>query len=150
MGFIQEFKEFAVRGNVLDLAVGVIIGASFNKIVSSLVADVIMPPVGMLVGGVDFTSLKLDLAPPIEGMQRATLNYGRFLQAVVDFLIVAMAVFLMVKAINTLKRRMEFSEPKLVTPPEVALLTEIRDLLRAQGASASPGSEGREPVRQPG
>ncbi|WP_243312538.1 large-conductance mechanosensitive channel protein MscL [Fundidesulfovibrio agrisoli] len=137
MSFLKEFKEFAMRGNVMDLAVGVIIGAAFGKIVSSLVADVIMPPVGMLLGGVDFTSLKLTLAPPIEGMKGATLNYGNFIQALVDFIIVAFAIFLMVKGLNTLKRRMEAPAPDAPPPPvpaDVALLTEIRDLLKAQKA----------------
>ncbi|WP_243357961.1 large-conductance mechanosensitive channel protein MscL [Fundidesulfovibrio terrae] len=137
MSFLKEFKEFAMRGNVMDLAVGVIIGASFGKIVSSLVADVIMPPVGMLLGGVDFTSLKLTLAAPIEGMKSATLNYGNFIQTLVDFTIVAFAIFLMVKGINALKRRGEKPEEPAApppVPPDVALLTEIRDLLKARQA----------------
>jgi large conductance mechanosensitive channel len=131
---MKEFKEFAMRGNVIDLAVGVIIGASFGKIVSSLVADVIMPPIGMLVGGVDFSSLKLTLAPPLEGMKGATLNYGNFIQSLVDFTIVAFAIFLLVKGINTLKNKME-KAPEKAEPPvpsaEVSLLTEIRDLLKS-------------------
>ncbi|HLP40456.1 MAG TPA: large-conductance mechanosensitive channel protein MscL [Fibrobacteria bacterium] len=137
MGVLREFKEFAMRGNVMDLAVGVIIGASFGKIVSSLVADVIMPPVGMLLGGVDFTSLKLNLAAPIDGMKSATLNYGNFIQALVDFTIVAFCIFLIVKGINTLKRRMEKPEEPAAPPPppaDVVLLTEIRDLLKARQA----------------
>lgn len=137
MGVLREFKEFAMRGNVMDLAVGVIIGASFGKIVSSLVADVIMPPVGMLLGGVDFTSLKLNLASPIEGMKSATLNYGNFIQTLVDFTIVAFCIFLIVKGLNTLKRRMEKPEEPAAPPPppaDVVLLTEIRDLLKARQA----------------
>ncbi|WP_027191131.1 large-conductance mechanosensitive channel protein MscL [Fundidesulfovibrio putealis] len=137
MGVLREFKEFAMRGNVMDLAVGVIIGASFGKIVSSLVADVIMPPVGMLLGGVDFTSLKFNLAAPIDGMKSATLNYGNFIQALVDFTIVAFCIFLIVKGINTLKRRMEKPEEPAAPPPppaDVVLLTEIRDLLKARQA----------------
>ena len=137
MGVLREFKEFAMRGNVMDLAVGVIIGASFGKIVSSLVADVIMPPVGMLLGGVDFTSLKLNLASPIEGMKSATLNYGNFIQTLVDFTIVAFCIFLIVKGLNTLKRRMEKPEGPAAPPPppaDVVLLTEIRDLLKARQA----------------
>jgi len=137
MSILKEFKEFAMRGNVVDLAVGVIIGSSFGKIVASLVADVIMPPIGMLVGGVDFSSLKLTLAPPLDGMKGATLNYGNFIQALVDFTIVAFAIFLMVKGINTLKRRMT-PEPEHDAPPppaaEVVLLTEIRDLLKNRQA----------------
>lgn len=133
MSFLREFREFAMRGNVVDLAVGVIIGAAFGKIVASLVSDVIMPPIGMLLGGVDFTSLKLTLSPPIEGMKGATLNYGNFIQALVDFLIVALAIFLMVKGINSLKREAKQTEPA-APPPEVALLTEIRDLLKARQA----------------
>jgi large conductance mechanosensitive channel len=137
MGVLREFKEFAMRGNVMDLAVGVIIGASFGKIVSSLVADVIMPPVGMLLGGVDFTSLKLNLAAPIDGMKSATLNYGNFIQTLVDFTIVAFCIFLIVKGLNTLKRRMEKPEEPAAPPPppaDVVLLTEIRDLLKARHA----------------
>jgi len=137
MGVLREFKEFAMRGSVMDLAVGVIIGASFGKIVSSLVADVIMPPVGMLLGGVDFTSLKLNLAAPIDGMKSATLNYGNFIQTLVDFTIVAFCIFLIVKGLNTLKRRMEKPEEPAAPPPppaDVVLLTEIRDLLKARQA----------------
>lgn len=129
MSFLNEFKEFAMRGNVVDLAVGVIIGTAFGKIVSSLVADVIMPPIGMLLGGVDFTSLKLTLAPPINGMKSATLNYGNFIQAIVDFTIVAFAIFLLVKGINSLSRKPTKPEPA-APAPEVALLSEIRDLLK--------------------
>ncbi len=136
MSYLKEFREFAVKGNVMDLAVGVIIGAAFGKIVSSLVADIIMPPIGMILGGVDFTSLKLNLAPPIEGMKGATLNYGNFIQTMVDFTIVAFAIFLMVKGVNALRRRIEKSGEEAApapAPPEVLLLTEIRDLLKAQG-----------------
>lgn len=113
----------------MDLAVGVIIGAAFGKIVASLVADVIMPPIGMFLGGVDFTSLKLTLAPPIEGMKSATLNYGKFIQTVVDFTIVAFSIFLLIKGVNALKRKQEKSEPA-APPQDVALLMEIRDLLK--------------------
>ncbi|MFZ5427018.1 MAG: large-conductance mechanosensitive channel protein MscL [Thermodesulfobacteriota bacterium] len=135
MSFLKEFKEFAMRGNVVDLAVGIIIGAAFGKIVSSLVADVIMPPIGMLIGGVDFTSLKLTLSPPMEGMKGATLNYGNFIQTLVDFTIVALAIFLMIKGINLLKRGGEKpaeAEAPPPPPPEVALLAEIRDILKAR------------------
>lgn len=128
MGFLKEFKEFAMRGNVVDLAVGVIIGAAFNKIVTSLVSDVIMPPIGMLLGGMDFTSLKFTLAPPLDGMKAATLNYGSFIQTVVDFAIVAFSVFIMIKVINSLNRNKDKAPP--APPKEIELLTDIRDLLR--------------------
>ena len=134
MSFLKEFKEFAMKGNVMDLAVGVIIGAAFGKIVSSAVADVIMPPIGMLLGGVDFTSLKLNLAPPIEGMKAATLNYGNFLQVCVDFTIVALVIFMLIKGLNSLKKKSE-PEPEAAPaapPADIALLTEIRDLLKEQ------------------
>lgn len=130
MGLLKEFKEFAVKGNMVDLAVGIIIGAAFGRVVTSLVEDVIMPPIGLLVGGVDFTSLALTLKPAAEGAEAVTLRYGSFIQNVVDFTIVALAVFLIVKAINNLRRE---SAAKPPTPPaptrEETLLTEIRDLL---------------------
>ena len=131
MSFIKEFKEFAVKGNVVDLAVGVIIGAAFGKIVSSLVADVIMPLVGMLVGGVSFTDLKLKLGAPIEGMQQATINYGTFIQTVFDFTIIAFAIFVAIKALNKLKNEKP-AEPATpaAKPADIALLEEIRDLLK--------------------
>lgn len=135
---LQEFKKFAMRGNVIDMAVGVIIGGAFGKIVSSLVADVIMPLVGLLVGGINFTQLKWIIKPAVmEGdkviTSEASLNYGNFIQVTFDFLIIAMSVFLMVKAINTLNRKKKEEAPK-ATPPapsaEEKLLTEIRDLLK--------------------
>lgn len=127
MSFVQEFLSFVKRGNVIDLAVGVIIGAAFGKIVSSLVADVIMPPIGYLVGGVNFT----DLAYTIGGGDKpVTLKYGNFLQAVFDFAIIAFCVFLLVKAINAVYRQ---PAPKPAEPPaQEKLLTEIRDLLKAR------------------
>ncbi|NCC26386.1 MAG: large-conductance mechanosensitive channel protein MscL [Deltaproteobacteria bacterium] len=134
MGFFSEFKEFAMRGNVVDMAVGVVIGTSFGKIVSSLVADVIMPPIGMLVGGMDFSSLKIDLAPPMEGMEAATINYGNFIQTLVDFTIIGFAIFLVIKGINTLKRRMEKPAAPAAPsapPADVVLLAEIRDILKS-------------------
>ncbi len=135
MGIIQEFKKFAMRGNVVDMAVGIIIGAAFNKIVSSMVADVIMPPIGLAVGGVSFGNLALTLKPGLGEAAAVTLNYGRFLQSVFDFGIVAVAVFLLVKGMNALSRRKE-EEPSAPAEPsaEVQLLGEIRDLLR-QGAA---------------
>ena len=129
---IKEFKEFAVRGNVIDMAVGIIIGAAFGKIVSSLVADIITPPLGLLIGGVDFSSLGITLKAAQGTIPAVTLNYGKFIQAGVDFIIVAFALFLLVKAINSLKR---LEQTKPVEPPKPTnteiLLAEIRDTLRA-------------------
>ena len=124
---LKEFKAFAMRGNVVDMAVGIIIGAAFGKIVSSLVKDVIMPPIGMIMGGMDFSSLAVALG---EGEEAATINYGIFINTVLDFLIVAIAIFFLIKAINSLKKK---EEEKPAEPPkpsaEEKLLTEIRDLL---------------------
>lgn len=124
MGFVKEFKEFAVKGNVIDLAVGVIIGAAFGKIVTSVVDDLLMPLMGMLTGGIDFKGLSLKVGD-------ATVAYGNLLQNVIDFLIVAFCVFLMMKGINKLKKKPE-PEPEAPAEPsdEVKLLTEIRDLLK--------------------
>ena len=120
----KEFKEFISRGNVVDLAVGVIIGASFGKIVSSIVSDVIMPPVGLLVGGVNFTGLKLTLKGTPGAPDAVTINYGNFIQAGVDFLIIAFVIFILVKLINKLYKKAE-----AVPTQTEKLLTEIRDLL---------------------
>ena len=130
MGFISEFKEFAMKGNVLDMAVGVIIGGAFGKIVSSLVDDVLMPIVGMLTGNVDFTNLAFQIG---EGEEAAVLKYGNFIQNTVDFLIVAFCIFIMLKGINKLNRKKE--EPAPVPeapkgPTQEELLAEIRDLLK--------------------
>ena len=136
MGLLKEFKDFAMRGNVIDLAVGVIIGGAFGKIVASLVADIIMPPIGLLVGGVNFTELKWEMKPAtvVDGVQKAavTLNYGNFLQVTFDFLIVAFAIFLFIKAINRFNTRKEEPQPVEEKQPsaEETLLREIRDLLR--------------------
>ena len=132
MGILREFKAFAMRGNVIDLAVGVIIGGAFGKIIASLVADIIMPPIGLLVGGVNFVDLKWQMKPAmiVDGVKKAgvTLNYGNFIQITFDFLIVAFCIFLFVKGINSM------SKNKDVTPAipskEEQLLTEIRDLLK--------------------
>ncbi len=135
--FLQDFKAFAMRGNVIDMAVGVIIGGAFGKIISSVVADVIMPPLGLLVGGVNFTDLKLELKPAEMVdcvMQDAvTLNYGNFLQTAFDFIIIALSIFLFVKLIGKLMRKKE-EEPAAPPVPskEEQLLTEIRDLLKKQ------------------
>ncbi|TGE39401.1 large-conductance mechanosensitive channel protein MscL [Desulfosporosinus fructosivorans] len=136
MGFIKEFKEFATKGNVMDLAVGIIIGSAFGKIISSLVADIIMPPIGLIVGGVKFTDLKLTLKAAGEDStgkvsEAVTLNVGNFIQAAFDFLIIAAAIFLIVKVINKLKRKKAEEPPAPKGPTvEVQLLTEIRDLLQ--------------------
>lgn len=139
MSFIQDFKAFALKGNVVDMAVGVIIGGAFGKIVTSIVNNIIMPPIGVLTGGMDFTDLKLVLKDAVkEGGQvvseAVTLNYGQFIQDVVDFLIIAFCIFLMVKGIAALSRKKEEkpAEPALAPEPsaEEKLLTEIRDLLK--------------------
>lgn len=133
---LQEFKQFAMRGNVVDMAVGIIIGGAFGKIVSSIVGDIIMPAIGLLVGGVNFTDLKITLKKAVmEGSEvvapAVTINYGNFIQVTLDFLIIAFAIFLLVKVMNTLSKK---KEEKSATPPappaDVQLLTEIRDLLK--------------------
>ena len=133
---IQEFKKFAIRGNVVDMAVGVIIGGAFGKIVSSIVNDLIMPTIGVIIGGVNFTDLKLTLKKAVmEGDKvvspAVTINYGNFLQTTLDFLIIAIAVFLLIKTINALNKKKEESTKAPVAPPaDIQLLTEIRDLLK--------------------
>jgi len=124
----QEFKTFVLRGNVLDLAVGVVIGAAFGKIVSSLVGDVIMPPIGLLIGGVDFSQLGWVLKPAIGDKPAVVLGIGKFIQAIVDFLVISFVIFLVVKAVNRMYRQ-EPPPPPGPSPTE-QLLTEIRDLLR--------------------
>ena len=144
MGFLQEFKAFALKGNVMDMAVGVIIGGAFGKIVTSLVNDIIMPPIGLLVGGVDFTDLKLTIKEAVvtDGVETAAAvcwNYGAFVQQVVDFTILAFCVFLLVKIMNKLTNLKKKEEEKPAPAPapappapskEEVLLTEIRDLLK--------------------
>jgi len=133
MSVIKEFREFAVKGNVVDMAVGIIIGAAFGKIVSSVVADVVMPVIGLLVGGVNFSHLALTLKEGVEKTPPVLLKYGVFLQTVFDFLIVAVAVFLLVKGINRLRRKEEAPPAAPPEPPkQEVLLTEIRDLLKAR------------------
>lgn len=132
MRFIQEFREFAVKGNVVDMAVGIIIGAAFGNIVNSFVNDVITPPLGYLIGGVDFTDLAVTLPALQEGKEDVTIRYGAFLQNVFDFIIVVFAIFLAIKAINRLKRK-EAVAPSTPPPPpprSEVLLEEIRDLLK--------------------
>lgn len=142
MGFLKEFKEFAVKGNVMDMAVGVIIGGAFGKIVTSVVNDIIMPPIGLLVGGVDFSDMKLEMKKAVldaagEVVSPAvTWNYGAFIQQVVDFTILAFCVFILVKLINSLNKKKEAPAPAPAPAPEPqpskeeVLLTEIRDLLK--------------------
>src|SRR5690606_5782716 len=135
MGIIKEFKEFAIKGNVVDLAVAVIIGGAFGRIVSSFVDDIIMPPLGLLLGGVDFTDLRWvmrDAYVDEAGAEVASvaLNYGSFIQNIVDFLIIAAALFMALKALNTLKKKEEAAPaPPAVPPKEEVLLTDIRDIL---------------------
>jgi large conductance mechanosensitive channel len=133
MSILSEFKAFAVKGNVVDMAVGIIIGAAFGKIVSSFVGDVIMPPIGLLIGGVDFTDLAITLKAAEGDLPAVMLSYGKFIQTILDFVIVAFAIFMGVKAINRLKRE-EAAAPEAPPAPSVEqeLLSEIRDLLKAQ------------------
>jgi len=127
----KEFKEFAVKGNVIDLAVGVVIGTAFGKIVSSLVTDIIMPPVGILLGGVDFTKFSFVLKEATEETAAVAINYGVFINNIFDFVIIAFAIFVVVKQINRLKKKEEKKvEKKEETKKEVVLLEEIRDLLK--------------------
>jgi len=131
-GFIAEFKEFISRGNVLDMAVGVIVGGAFTAIVTSLVNDILMPFIGLLTGGADFSSLKVTVGNPIGDVAPATINYGMFIQQVVNFLIVAFVIFAVIKSINKFRRKDEPAEepvPESETPEEVLLMREIRDLL---------------------
>ncbi|MFA6334905.1 MAG: large-conductance mechanosensitive channel protein MscL [Bacteroidales bacterium] len=139
MKIAEEFKQFAMRGNVIDMAVGIIIGGAFGKIVSSFVSDVIMPPIGLLVGGVNFTDLRITLRQAITNAEgvvspAVTLNYGNFIQVTIDFLIIAFAIFTMIKLMNNLNRKKKEVPAAPATPPsppeDVVLLKEIRDLLK--------------------
>ena len=131
MKMLNEFKKFALKGNVVDMAVGIIIGAAFGKIVSSLVGDVIMPPIGVLLGGVDFSSLAITLREATENQTAVILSYGKFINTIIDFLIVAFAIFMAIKAMNSLKKKEEEKPAAPAEPPaDVKLLTEIRDLLK--------------------
>jgi large conductance mechanosensitive channel len=131
MKMLQEFKQFAMRGNVMDMAIGIIIGAAFGKIISSIVGDVIMPPIGLLLGGVDFSNLAITLKEGSEGVQPVLLKYGVFINTVIDFLIIAFAIFMVVKGINSMKKKEEEkpAAPPAPTKSEV-LLEEIRNELR--------------------
>ena len=129
---LQEFKEFAMKGNVVDMAVGIVIGTAFGKIVSSFVSDVIMPPIGMLTGGVDFTDLAWTIQAASEEVEAITINYGTFINTVLDFVIIAFAIFMVIKAMNKMKKEEseEEKEEEPAGPTEVELLTEIRDSLK--------------------
>ncbi|MFZ4260826.1 large-conductance mechanosensitive channel protein MscL [Sphingobacterium sp. HJSM2_6] len=133
MGFLKEFKEFAMRGSVIDLAVGVVIGGAFGKIVTSLVDDIIMPPIGFVTGGVDFSALKYVLKEANEaaGVTEVAVNYGNFINVLIQFIIVAFCIFMVIKGLNSMKREKP-AEPEVAPAPtkEEALLTEIRDILK--------------------
>jgi len=131
MGMMTEFKEFAVKGNAVDMAVGIVIGAAFGKIVSSFVSDVIMPPIGLLLGGMDFSKLAFTLKEASGDVAAVAINYGKFIQTMLDFVIIAFAIFMVVKAMNSLKKK----EAEVVPPPpepskEELLLSDIRDILK--------------------
>jgi len=132
MKLLQEFKAFAMRGNVVDMAVGIIIGAAFGKIVSSIVSDVIMPPIGLLVGGIDFSNLSITLKEAVDNSPAVVIKYGVFINTVIDFIIVAWAIFMVIKTMTSLKKK---EEAKPAAPPkpsdEVVLLSEIRDILKS-------------------
>ncbi|WP_220493765.1 large-conductance mechanosensitive channel protein MscL [Shewanella sp. SG41-4] len=133
MSMIKEFKQFAIKGNVVDLAVGIIIGAAFGKIVSALVSGIIMPPIGVLLGGVDFADLAFVIKEAVGEAPAVVISYGAFIQTVIDFVIIAFAIFMLVRAINTLKKKEE-AAPKAPPAPskEEVLLSEIRDLLKSK------------------
>jgi large conductance mechanosensitive channel len=131
MGMLKEFKDFAMRGNVVDLAVAVVIGGAFGKIVTSVVSDIIMPPIGMLLGGVDFSDLKVVLKAATEEVEAVSINYGAFINTLIDFFIIAFAIFMVIKGINATKKKQTAPPPPPPPAPskEEVLLTEIRDLL---------------------
>jgi large conductance mechanosensitive channel len=130
---LKEFKRFAMRGNVIDLAVGVVIGGAFGKIVTSLVNDIIMPPIGLLLAGVDLSSLSITLKQATETTEAVTLGYGSFINSIVDFLIIAFAIFMVVKQINRFEKKKEEEKPAK-TPEDILLLREIRDSLKNKNA----------------
>lgn len=131
MGMLKEFKEFAVKGNVVDMAVGVIIGGAFGKIVTSLVGDVVMPPIGVAMGGVDFSNLSMIVKEAIDNKPAVVISYGKFLQTIIDFVIIAFVIFMAIKGINSLKKK-EAEAPAAPAAPsnQELLLAEIRDLLK--------------------
>lgn len=135
MSMLKEFKEFAMRGNVLDMAVGIVIGAAFGKIVTSLVSDVIMPPIGLITGGIDFSAMKWVLKPgddsdPKHKIAEVAINYGSFINTIITFIIIAFAIFLLVKMVNRLQQKKE--DAPAAPPADVILLSEIRDLLKSK------------------
>lgn len=134
MGLIKEFKEFAMRGNVIDLAVGVIIGASFGKIIASLVDDIIMPPLGYLMGGIDFANKKwvLKSEDSINKLAEVSIKYGKFINTLLQFVIIAFCIFMIIKFLNSLKRKQEVVEVAVIPGKEEMLLSEIRDILKNQ------------------
>jgi len=144
MSILSEFKAFAVKGNVVDMAVGIIIGAAFGKIVSSFVGDVIMPPLGLLIGGVDFSDLAITLKAAQGDAPAVLLAYGKFLQTCLDFVIVAFAIFMGVKVINKLHK--EHAKAPAAPTAEVVLLTEIRDLLKTEQAPVPPTADKQQPL----
>lgn len=143
MGIFKEFREFAMRGNAMDMAIGIIMGAAFGKIISSFVSDVLMPPIGLLIGGVNFTDLKIELKHAVTDaagniIPAVTLNFGNLIQAALDFLIIAFAIFLIIKSINRFhKKKADEPSPQPGPTKEETLLTEIRDLLKEQRSSSS-------------
>jgi len=131
MKIVDEFKAFAIKGNMIDMAVGIVIGAAFGKIVSSIVNDILMPPLGLLLGGVNFTDLKVVMKAATETVPAVTWNYGSFVQALIDFLIIAFAIFMLIKGINSMRKKEEAAPaPPPAPSKEETLLTEIRDLLK--------------------
>lgn len=131
MKLVDEFKAFVMRGNVLDLAVGVIIGAAFGKIVASLVNDIFMPIIGMIIGNVDFTTLEIKIGEPVEGAEQAAIKYGMFIQEIINFLIIALCIFMFIKLINKVQKKKEEAPAPVPEPTkEEVLLTEIRDSLK--------------------
>jgi len=131
MKMLDEFKAFAIKGNMIDMAVGIVIGGAFGKIVSSIVNDILMPPIGLLLGGVNFTDLKVVMKAATETLPAVTWNYGSFIQALIDFLIIAFAIFMLIKGINTMRKKEEAAPaPPPAPTKEETLLTEIRDLLK--------------------
>ena len=137
MGMMKEFKEFAIQGNVVDVAVGIVIGAAFGKIVSSFVGDVIMPPVGVLLGGVDFSRLVFTVKEAVGAAPAVVISYGKFIQTLIDFTIIAFAIFMTVRSINSLKKKQQEAPQAPPAPPkEELLLAEIRDLLKARKQAA--------------
>jgi large conductance mechanosensitive channel len=130
MSIIKEFKEFAIKGNVIDMAVGIIIGAAFGKIVSSFVGDVVMPPIGVLIGGIDFSNLAFTVKEAAGNSPAVVISYGKFIQTVIDFTIIAFVIFIAIKGINSLKRKEEKAVEAQAPPAQEVLLAEIRDLLK--------------------